>query len=138
MWEDDDDFNERPWFQEPSFEEEIMLEEQSYMKVDSADDFWWAFCGHSLKDRIHGMTDFNDFDKIVTMLEDTRPLVTEVYDTLRRHYEKLEDYEACQKCIHIERELRVQLLKLQVHYEKVEQKTKERQARRMGLQKPKK
>ena len=120
-------------FEVPSFEESVMLEEESYMRVTKPNDFWWAFHGYSLKDHVRTMTDFNDFAKIVTTFEEARPLVTSVYDVLRNYYENTEDYEACQKCVTIEQDLRFQFLKLQMHYEKVEQNTKERNELRRKL-----
>ena len=45
MWEDDDDFNERPWFRSNLvLKKSVMLQEQSYMKSYIA---LMIFGGHS-------------------------------------------------------------------------------------------
>lgn len=90
-----------------------------------------------LAEFIDSLQQMND-DHPISFCEDMRVDVSRTYDILRDYYEKLEQYEKCQLCIDLERQLRYQFLKLQTFYEAAQKQKEERQTRRMGLHKHKK
>lgn len=119
------------WINEFIEEYDPIHDANEYLNVDDALQWHVIYQGTTLLDAAKYMESEEVKEGLfTTYLEDLRPQVSWVYNKLRKHFEEVEEFEKCERCVQLEKQIRYEFLQLQIRNEKKEIK---RNPRSMGI-----